>query len=120
MPPYDPNSKRPKLVPVDQDDAPVDAILGPDPASDRPPALTSVPLPTDAPADDLSTPAEPAPTDAGRPHLSVVPPEPGPRALAAVPSSGGRSGGPDLKKVVAAVVAVVTVIGVVTVLRRRT
>lgn len=102
MPPYDPKANRPKLVPVDDGPAPVDAILGgesaPAPTPDAPPAAES------------------------RPRLSVVEsrgatPAPAP-TLAAVPSppEGSR---PDQRVIVAvAVLAAVTVLAVVVVRRR--
>jgi hypothetical protein len=92
MPPYDPKANRPKLVPVDDAPAPVDALLGP-------------------------APAAPEPT---RPHLSVVPPDEPPPAPSVAPAAepAGASG-PDLKKVAVVAVVVAAIVGVIVVVRRR-
>lgn len=102
MPPYDPKAKRPKLVPVDDAPAPVDALLGP---------VDSAPTGEDADRRDAAV--------APRSHLSVVPPDasspPEPAAAADVPAPAGR----DLKKVLAIAVTVATVVGLIVAVRRR-
>jgi hypothetical protein len=98
MPTYDPKANRPKLVPVDDDAAPVDALLGPE---------------ADAPI------SEPAPA---RPRLSVVgsdEPSPGPAAepITTAPAPAGRR--IDAKTAVVVAVVVAAVLGLVAVIRRR-
>lgn len=106
MPPYDPKAKRPKLVPVDDDAAPVDALLGPDSSRDAEPA----------PRSHLSVvpPDEPAPAAPPRP-ASVASPQPA-SSTSAVESPSRR---PDAKTMAAVVVAVVAVVGLIVVARRR-
>jgi len=97
MPPYDPKANRPKLVPVDDESAPVDALLGPADSS------TSV-----------------APTAPQRTHLSVVSDdERAPRSVPDQPVAPTGSSRPDPKVLLAvAVTAIAVVVGSIVVARR--
>lgn len=101
MPPYDPKANRPKLVPVD-DSAPVDSLLGPDPAK---PLVAVV---------DADTATGTAVDSGPRARLTVVPPSK-PTPIAAVPAPSRFS----TRNLIAVGVTVATVLGLMVAIRRR-
>lgn len=104
MPPYDPKANRPKLVPIADEPAPVDALLGPSPDT----ATRSVGGVAAIEAD------VPAP---GRTHLSVVA-DPDPEPDPTVDPAGVTPLRPAVVAAVAAVTLAVAAV-IVVVARRR-
>lgn len=99
MPPYDPKANRPKLVPVDGDPAPVDALLGPA---------------------EAAAPVAPVAAAPQRAHLSVVAPdERAPRTVVESPVVEPAPRRPDPKVLVAVGAIAIAVVGMVVAARRR-